>query len=83
MCTDKNITAKLDILMPPSILLNVDSRFKLTIPSGKFPLDIHIVVKEKVMNEYDVSVIATYYINLPTYSYLPTMHVVAIMIWLA
>lgn len=57
MCTDKNITAKLDILMPPSILLNVDTRFKLTIPSGKFPLDVHIVVREKVMNEYDVSVI--------------------------
>lgn len=57
MCTDKNITAKLDILMPPSILLNVDTRFKLIIPSEKFPLDVHIVVREKVMNEYDVSVI--------------------------
>lgn len=57
MCTDKNITAKLDILTPPSILVNVDTRFKLTIPSGKNPLAVHIVVKEKVMNEYDVSVI--------------------------
>jgi len=46
--------------MPPSILLNVDTRFKLTIPAGKFPLDIHIVVKEKVMNEYDVSVVDSY-----------------------
>jgi len=51
--------------MPPSILLNVDTRFKLTIPSGKFPLDLHIVVKEKVMNEYDVSVILLIIISLP------------------
>jgi hypothetical protein len=57
---DKNITARLDILMPPSILLNVDTRFKLTIPSGKFPLDIHIVVKEKVMNEYDIDFAGTW-----------------------
>ncbi|XP_060856834.1 uncharacterized protein LOC132934536 [Metopolophium dirhodum] len=57
---DKNITARLDILMPPSILLNVDTRFKLTIPSGKFPLDIHILVKEKVMNEYDIDFAGTW-----------------------
>lgn len=54
---DKNITAKLDVLMPQSLLLNVDARFKLTVPSSKNTLDVHVVVKEKIMNEYDVSII--------------------------
>jgi len=35
--------------------MNVDTKFKLTIPSGKNPMTLHIVIKEKVMNEYDVN----------------------------
>lgn len=54
-CVDKNITAKLDVLMPHSLLLNLDMKFKLTIPSGTYPLNVHIAIKEKVLNEYDVS----------------------------
>jgi len=60
--------------MPPSILLNLDARFKLTIPSGKFPLDIHVVVKEKVMNEYDVSVFLLIVINLPKWPFAIIYH---------
>lgn len=41
--------------MPHGMLLNVDTKFKLTIPSGKYPLTVHVVINEKVMNEYDVS----------------------------
>ncbi|VVC30431.1 Hypothetical protein CINCED_3A001550 [Cinara cedri] len=58
---EKNITAKLDILMPQSILLNVDTRFKLTTPSAKYPLELHMVVKEKVMNEYDIDFASTWF----------------------
>lgn len=56
-CVDKNITAKLDILMPQSLLLDVDARLKLTTPSANKPLDVHVIIKEKVMNEYDVIMI--------------------------
>jgi len=53
---DKNVTAKLDVLMPQSLLLNVDTKFKLTIPSGKHPMTLYLAIKEKVMNEYDVNI---------------------------
>lgn len=41
--------------MPHGVLLNLDARFKLTTPSGKYPMTVHVMINEKVMNEYDVS----------------------------
>ncbi|XP_025406452.1 uncharacterized protein LOC112680523 [Sipha flava] len=51
---DKNITAKLDIFIPHGDLLNVDTRFQLTMPSSTNPLDIRLVIKENIMDEYDI-----------------------------
>lgn len=71
---DKNITAKLDVLMPQSLLLDVDTKFRLTIPSGKNPMTVHLKVKEKAMNEYDVSIVLTYNsTNLNFQKYLRTI----------
>jgi hypothetical protein len=53
---DKNITAKLDIFIPHGDLLNVDTRFQLTMPSSTNPLDIRLVIKENIMDEYDVNI---------------------------
>ncbi|XP_050528812.1 uncharacterized protein LOC126898616 isoform X2 [Daktulosphaira vitifoliae] len=58
---DKNVTIKLDVLTPQSLLLNVDGRLRITTPSAKQPLDVHVVVKEKVANEYDIDFEGTWF----------------------